>query len=82
MKYKKMLKKKDGKESDGVSTSRKSEQVNIIEEADENPCDVLTAQSRKESTQILGYLARGAHTICAQKKSGSVHTSLMMEALS
>ena len=43
MKYKEMLKKKCGKNSDGVSTSRKSEQTGVVEEADENPFDVLIA---------------------------------------
>ena len=36
MKYKEMLKKKDGKDSDG--TSGKSDQAGVVEEADENPC--------------------------------------------
>jgi len=39
-----MLKKKGGKDFDRASTNRKSEQADIIEEVDENPCDVLTAQ--------------------------------------
>ena len=38
-----MLKKKDGKDFDGASTS-KSEQVGIVEEVDGNPYNVLTAQ--------------------------------------
>ena len=44
MKYKEMLKKKCGKDFDGASTNRKSEQADIVEEVDENSCDVLTAQ--------------------------------------
>jgi len=31
------------KDSDGVSTSEKSEQTDVVEEADENPFDVLIA---------------------------------------
>jgi len=48
MKYKKILKKKDDKDSDSVSISRKSDQAGVIEKADENPYDVLTAKSGKE----------------------------------
>ena len=48
MKHKKILKKKDGKNSDGTSTSGKPEQASIVEESDENLCDVLTAQSGKK----------------------------------
>ena len=47
MKYKEMLKKKGCTDSDGASTSEKSDQVGIVEEADENSCDVLIAQSGK-----------------------------------
>ena len=47
MKYKEMLKKKGNKDSDGASTSRKSKQAEVVEKVDENPCDILTAQSRK-----------------------------------
>jgi len=47
MKYKKMLKRKGDKDSDGTNTSGKSDQVGVIEEADEYLCDVLTAESGK-----------------------------------
>jgi len=43
MKYKKIMKRKGGKNSDGVSTSGKSNQVRVFEQADEDPRDVLTA---------------------------------------
>jgi len=36
MKYKEMLKRKGGKDSDGASTSGKSDQVGIVKEADED----------------------------------------------
>jgi len=36
MKYKKMLKKRGNKDSDRASTSEKSDQADVIEEADEN----------------------------------------------
>jgi len=39
MKYKEMLKRKCGKDSDGASTSGKSEQAEVVEEADEDSCD-------------------------------------------
>jgi len=45
MKYKEMLKKKGCTDSDGASTSEKSEKVSVVEEADENPCDVLITHS-------------------------------------
>jgi len=45
--YKEMLKRKGGKDSDGASTSGKSDQAMVIEEADEDSCDVLTAESGK-----------------------------------
>ena len=43
MKYKEMLKRKGDKNSDVASTSRKSNQAGVVEEADENSCDVLMA---------------------------------------
>ena len=47
-KYKELLKKKDGKDSAGASTSEKSDQAGVVEEADENSCDVLTVESGKD----------------------------------
>ena len=40
-KYKEMLKRKGGKDSDGTSTSGKSDKAGVVEEADEDSCDVL-----------------------------------------
>jgi len=40
-----MMKKKCGKDSDGAN--RKADQAKIVEQADKNPCNVLTAQSGK-----------------------------------
>jgi len=48
MKYKEMLKKKGSKVCDGASTSEKSEQISVVKEAYENPCDILIAQSGNE----------------------------------
>ena len=44
MKYKEMLKRKGDKDSDGASTSGKSDQAGVFEEEDEDSCDVLTAK--------------------------------------
>ena len=46
-KYKEILKKKDDNDTDGDSISEKSEQTDIVEEADDNPCNVLTYQEEK-----------------------------------
>ena len=54
MKYKEMLKKRGGKGSDRTSTSEKSDQAGVVDEANENSCDVLTAESGKVNTQMLG----------------------------
>ena len=48
MKYKEIPKKKDSKNSHRPSTSEKSEQAGVVEEADENPYNILIAQSGKE----------------------------------
>ena len=63
MKYKEMLKKKDGKDSD--KTSGKADQVRAVEQIDENTRDVLTVQSGKDEYSMFGYLTRGAYTTCA-----------------
>jgi len=47
MKYKEMLKRKGNKDSDGASTSEKSDQVRVVKEADKDSCDVLIAESGK-----------------------------------
>ena len=67
MKYKEMLKKKGSKESDGASISGKSDQAGVAEQADEDPCDGLTAQSGKGKYLMLGYLTQDAHTHVPKK---------------
>ena len=47
MKYKEILKRKGDKDSNGASTSGKSDQAEVVKEADENSCDVLTTESGK-----------------------------------
>ena len=49
MKHTEILKKRVMKDYDRDSNSEKSYQVGVIEEADENPCDVLTAEPGKEN---------------------------------
>jgi len=48
MKYNEMLKRKGSKDSDGVSTTEKSDQAGVVKEADEDACDVLTTESGKD----------------------------------
>jgi len=47
IKYKEIQKRKGGQDSNEVSTSGKSDQVEVVEEANEDLCDVLTAESEK-----------------------------------
>jgi len=47
MKYKEMLKKKDGRNSDMASTNGKSDQVGVVKEANKDPCDILMVESEK-----------------------------------
>ena len=82
MKYMDMLKRKGSKKSDGTSTSEKSDQAGVVEEADSIHVMSGRLSQEKINTQMVGYLTRGVHTTCTQKESGSVLTSLMMEALS
>ena len=53
MKYNEMLKKKSSKDSDGVSTSEKSDQVGVVEEADEDSCDSLQLCQEKIKFRCL-----------------------------
>jgi len=48
MKYKEILKRKGGKDSDGASTRGKSDRVGVVEEADEDSCDILIVDSGKD----------------------------------
>ena len=42
-----MLKRKGDRDSDKASTSEKSDQTGVVEEGDEDSCDVLTDESGK-----------------------------------
>jgi len=75
-----MLKKKDDNDTDWASTSEKSEQTSAIEEANENPCNVLTAQSKKEKHFDAWLLDSGCTDHMCPKGNGSVQTSLSREA--
>jgi len=70
-----------GKNTYGASTKGKSKQASVVEEADENPCDVLTAQSgkRRYSNALL---LNSRCTYHVSKKRSSTYTSLSMEAQS
>ena len=66
MKYKKMLKKKSGKNSYGAS--EKAGQAGIVKQADEDPCDVLTAQSGKGKYSNVWLLDSGCtYHMCYKK---------------
>ena len=82
MKYKEMLRRKGGKNSNGASTSEKSDQVGVVENADEDSCDVLTVESGKDKYSNVWLLDSGCTYHMCPKESDSVLTSLMMEALS
>jgi len=77
-----MLKRKGNKDADGPSTSGKSNQAGVVEEADKDSCDILMAESGKDKYSDAWLLDSGCTYHCTQKESGSVLTSLMMEALS
>ena len=64
-----MQKRKGDKDSDGVSTCEKSDQGGVVEEADEDACDVLTAESGKgkySNVWLLGL--RCTHHMCPKRE--------------
>jgi len=82
MKYKEMLKRKDDKDSNRSSTSGKSDQARVIEEADEDSCDVLTTKSRKGKYSDAWLFDSGCTYHICPKRECSVLTNLMMNTLS
>ena len=76
MKYKEMLKRKGDKDSDGTSTSGRSDQVGVVEEANEDSCDVLTAESGKSKYSDAWLLDLGRTYHMRPKREWSVLTSL------
>ena len=62
MKYKKMLKRKGGKDSDRASINEKSDQAGLSKK--QMRIHVMSWQLSQEkiNTQMLDYLTRGAHT--------------------
>ena len=67
MKYKEILKKKGCKDSD--KASGKADQTEILEQADEDPCDVLTAQSGKGKYAVAWLLdSERTYHICPKKE--------------
>ena len=76
MKYKEMLKRKDGKNFDGTSTSEKSDQAGVVEEADEDACDVLTAELGKGKYSNAWLLDTGCtYHMCPKWKWFSTYKS-------
>ena len=64
-----MLNRKGGKDSDGTSTSGKSNQVGVVEEADEDSCDVLTAESGKVKYSNAWLLDSGCtYYMCSKRE--------------
>jgi len=56
-KYKEILKKNGGPGPDGVSTSgEQMNQAGVIEEAVEEPCDLLSSESGQRQREVLGCL--------------------------
>ena len=82
MKYKEMQKRKGGKDSDRTSTSEKSDQAGVAEEADEDSCDILTAESGKGKYSDVWLLDSGCTYHMCPKREWFSTSSLMMEALS
>ena len=82
MKYKEMQKRKGDKDSDGASTSGKLDQVGVTEEANEDSCVVLTAESGKDKYSDAWLLDSGCTYHMCLKREWFSTTSLMMEALS
>ena len=69
MKYKKMLKRKDGKDSDGVSTSGKSDQGRVVEQANEDSYDILMAESGKGKYSDAWLLDSGCtYHMCSKRE--------------
>ena len=63
-----MLKRKGDKDSDGICTSEKLDQAGVIEEADEDSCDVLTAESGKDKYSDAWLLDSGCtYHMCPKK---------------
>jgi len=71
-----MLKKKGGKKSDRVSTNKKSDQTGIVEETDEDSCDVLTAESKKGKYSNAWLFDSGCtYHICLKREWFSTYKS-------
>ena len=69
MKYKKMLKRKGDKDSNGASTSGKSDQTGVVEEANKDSCDVLTADSGKDKYSDAWLLNSGCtYHMCPKRE--------------
>ena len=64
-----MLKRKGGKDSNGASTSEKLYQAGVVEKANENSCNVLTAGSGKGKYSYAWLLDSGCtHHMCPKRE--------------
>ena len=69
MKYNEIQKRKNDKDSDGASTNGKSDQAGVVEEANEDSCDVLTAESGKDKYSDTWLLDSGCtYHICPKSE--------------
>ena len=64
-----MLKRKGGKDSNGASISKKSDQTGVVEEADEDSCDVLMAEPGKDKYSDAWLLDSGCtYYMCPKRE--------------
>ena len=76
MKYKEMLKRKGGKDSDGASNSGKSDQARTVEETDEDSCNVFMAESGKDKYSYAWLLDSGCtYYMCPKREWFSTYKS-------
>jgi len=76
MKYMEMLKRKGDNDSDGTSTSKKSDQAGVIEKADKDSCDVLTAELGKGKYSDAWLLdSRCTYHMCPKREWFSTYKS-------
>ena len=69
MKYKEMLKRKGSKNSDGTSINGKSDQPGVVEEAHEDSCGVLMAESGKDKYSDAWLLDAGCtYHMCPKRE--------------
>ena len=77
-----MLKKGNPRANGASTNGKQSNQAGVLEKAVGEPYDILSVNPGRDKGRfsVLGYLTRGAHTTCAQRKSGLAYNSLLKEA--